>query len=859
VGLTGKRRPLTFTNVLLILKAYTMKPLHILFIVALSAFCTSVKAQLSVTLVSSNYHGSAVSCHGSSDGTLSAVPTGGTEPYTYEWSNSATTSGLEGLTAGAYTVTVTDADNSQVIESIELLEPNTLELTLTPFEYAGGTNISSYGLSDGSISSEVSGGTTPYQYAWSNNETADAIENLAAGTYTLTITDMNGCTVNDAKTLTQPTLLEITSLTSPKHNGYEISCNKGWDGQIDLEVSGGIPPYKYIWTNGIAVEDQTDLPANRYGVIVYDANGASVSGRITLTEPSIVEPELDPYVFPNKYNVSCYECANGSVQADATGGISPYSYQWIYSGAQQFPFTGQGTSQVTNLMSGNYTLIVTDANSCRYKDKLFLNQPSKNAWGQNGDANTDPDNQFIGTTDEQDLVFKTNSQERIRVSADGDINLIGRVNANQLHIGSSLSFGDEMLVNRYTLTQNSRQMLSFGDDPSIEPNSIPSNCTPTLNVDPLYRFNGTIQLYSAWHHDLQGVLEIGFDGANSRIEATNIPNVNTRLLINYQCGKDVFVGNGSAGNLTANHDFFVGGNAGIGISGSLNAKLDVGGSIRTNYNPIYLAGGNDMNHGLGYDALHGLDNNVISVDGPELYGFSGGALGTYNGFTQEGKLALVWNNNGWTHVMGTDFEVGSASDGNGSHNRYRALVHASQDKLIINYGNDYSGGIVMNGGSGTGVKIFADAGLSVNTEPANDYKLTVSGDAAFYDRVSIGSTTPGFPGLSFQNAQNYKLAVHGSIIAEEVRVMLLPWPDYVFSKSYSLLSLYELKHFILNNHHLPGIPSSKEVESTSVGLGEMVSKQMEKIEEITLYLIQIKEELDKVKKENDELKSSYKK
>src|SRR4051812_9177090 len=92
-------------------------------------------AQLSVTLVPSNHYGSNITCNGLSDGALSAVPTGGTEPYTYEWSNSATTSSLEGLSAGRYTVTVTDAESNVATASIEMLEPRVLELHLYPSEY----------------------------------------------------------------------------------------------------------------------------------------------------------------------------------------------------------------------------------------------------------------------------------------------------------------------------------------------------------------------------------------------------------------------------------------------------------------------------------------------------------------------------------------------------------------------------------------------------------------------------------------------------------------------------------------------------------------------------------------------------
>jgi hypothetical protein len=419
-----------------------MKSLHTLFALALVAFTFSANAQLSVTLVPSNHYGSNISCHGGNDGTLNAVATGGTEPYTYQWSNSATEPSLDGLTAGMYTVTVTDADNNSVAESIEILEPNILTVQ------TAGKNITIYGLSNGSATALVGGGTPPYQFNWSNNSGNPSIEGLPPGSYSVSVSDMNGCTANSQITLTQPDQLVISGITSAQHNGFNISCAKGNDGTASVQVSGGVTPYLYYWSDGSKEQTLTNAKAGTYQITVVDANGAKANGQTELTEPTPLQLRLVPSFFPNGYNVSCNECANGSITAEVAGGIPSYSYHWNNlrlpatfqnaasaaaiaspqpvgaippAGFPQIPW--DGTSSLSSLMAGEYNLIMADANGCLIGTRAQLAQPDKNAWSQNGDANTDPENQFIGTTDEKDLVFKTNLVERLRIKSDGAINL----------------------------------------------------------------------------------------------------------------------------------------------------------------------------------------------------------------------------------------------------------------------------------------------------------------------------------------------------------------------------------------------------------------------------------------------------
>src|SRR5207249_2069800 len=152
------------------------------------------------------------------------------------------------------------------------------EIFLIPDECPGGTNICEAGASTGHVHSEIRGGAPPYTYLWSNVSVRENIDNVPAGTYTLTVTDVNGCSASQSVTLTEPTPLHIVSITSPLHHGFNISCYNGNDGSIDLTVAGGIPPYIFLWNNGRFEEDIQDLPKGIYMVRVTDANKVEVDG-----------------------------------------------------------------------------------------------------------------------------------------------------------------------------------------------------------------------------------------------------------------------------------------------------------------------------------------------------------------------------------------------------------------------------------------------------------------------------------------------------------------------------------------------------------------------------------------------------
>ncbi len=242
-----------------------------------------------------------VLCYGESNGSVDLTITGGTPPYTYLWSNSATTQDLLGVPAGTYTVNVTDAKSCTAIASATVGQP------VAGIVVSGNvTNINCYGNSTGAIDITASGGTGPYTYNWGGGITTEDRSLLAAGSYSVIVTDASGCTATQSFTVTQPANLVLsTSVTQPtcRPNPPAVPPTepKNSDGAIDLTVTGGTSPYTYLWTasnDGVVPagqatsQDLTGLVAGTYSVTVTDNKGCIKSTSVVLNflNPNPVQP-----------------------------------------------------------------------------------------------------------------------------------------------------------------------------------------------------------------------------------------------------------------------------------------------------------------------------------------------------------------------------------------------------------------------------------------------------------------------------------------------------------------------------------------------------------------------------------------
>jgi gliding motility-associated-like protein len=281
-----------------------------------------------------------VSCFGGNNGSATVAVVGGTAPLTYAWTPSGGTGATAtGLIAGSYTVTVTDANGCTSTASVTITQPPALtaSATSTPVLCNGGTT--------GTATVTAGGGTPAYTYAWApSGGTGATATGLAAGTYTCTVADANGCTITAITTITQPTQVTATNSTTP------VLCNGGTTGTATVVASNGTPGYTYSWApSGGTGATASNLAAGTYTCTITDANGCSITSSVTVTQPTAVTATS------TTVTATCGN-PNGSVTVTASGGTPGYTYAWAPSG-------GTGATE-SNLAAGTYTCTITDANGC---------------------------------------------------------------------------------------------------------------------------------------------------------------------------------------------------------------------------------------------------------------------------------------------------------------------------------------------------------------------------------------------------------------------------------------------------------------------------------------------------------------
>lgn len=295
-----------------------------------------------------------VSCNGQSDGIGTAMVSGGTPGYTYFWSGGGGTgSSSTGLPAGNYTVTATDAEGCQVTGNVTITEPASISSTtsVTDVSCSGGTN--------GEASISVLGGVSPYSYVWSpsGGNTATAT-GLTAGNYNVTVTDSNGCIHNNSVTISEPTALDASLVSSTN-----VTCNGDCDGTALVQVTGGSIPYSFNWSpGGQASTAVNNLCAGNYTFTATDTQGCIDSVQVTISEPDSITANI------TTTDVSCGGACDGSATAVYSGGVGPYSILWNPGLAN--------TPTATNLCADNYTVSVTDANGCQRSDNLSIIEPT---------------------------------------------------------------------------------------------------------------------------------------------------------------------------------------------------------------------------------------------------------------------------------------------------------------------------------------------------------------------------------------------------------------------------------------------------------------------------------------------------
>ncbi|MDX2002379.1 MAG: PKD domain-containing protein [Chitinophagales bacterium] len=290
----------------------------------------------------------------SATGTATVSVTGGTAPFTYAWSNNQTTSTISNVVAGTYTVSVTDANGCSLTRTA------TISSTSGTIAVGATATNATCAQSNGTATATVTGATGTATYLWSNNQTTATISGLAAGTYTVTVTDANGCSATASTTVSSPSTPVVTVT-----NQTNVNCFGTNTGSISVAVTGGSSPYTYLWSNGGNSSTVSNLAAGSYILTLTDAAGCSVTTTRTITQPASALQAAITASTP----LSCAGSNNGTITVNATGGTSGYSFAWNTSPVQT-------NATATGLAAGNYTVTVTDANGCTTTASGTVGAPS---------------------------------------------------------------------------------------------------------------------------------------------------------------------------------------------------------------------------------------------------------------------------------------------------------------------------------------------------------------------------------------------------------------------------------------------------------------------------------------------------
>ncbi|MCH2023727.1 MAG: gliding motility-associated C-terminal domain-containing protein, partial [Saprospiraceae bacterium] len=298
-----------------------------------------------------------ISCIGLNDGTATASGGGGAGNYTFLWdisANNQTTATATGLIAGTYIATVTDQNGCSDTTQVVITEPTqvTAVLTTSPVTCNGGN--------DGSATAVASGGTTginSYTYDWGSGSVSSSTSpQVAAGSYTVTIADANGCTITENYTITEPSAISFTV------GNTNVSCFGGNNGTSNINVSGGSGNFTFLWNNGQTTNTITGLQAGSYCVTATDSSSCTIDTCIVVNEP----PSLSINSFTN-IDVSCFSLCDGQSTVTVSGGTLPYNYLWG---------DGQNTSTATGLCASTHSVTITDGNGCTINGDTTITEPT---------------------------------------------------------------------------------------------------------------------------------------------------------------------------------------------------------------------------------------------------------------------------------------------------------------------------------------------------------------------------------------------------------------------------------------------------------------------------------------------------
>lgn len=287
-----------------------------------------------------------ISCYEAKDGFIKLNIVGGVGPYQVQWDFGSNQTNFTDLGPGNYAVTVTDQIGCVVTQAVTIVDAPVFKINPTV------TNVSCFGQDDGQIKLEIEGGNEGLLIRWDDGRQVPELFNLGPGTYGVTVSKFGSCDIRREFTILEPENISISAVVNDA-----LDCNNGTSGSIQLQVSGGVPPYTFAWSNGANTQNLTGLTTGTYNVNITDANGCTSNREFVIKRP----PPIEVLATRNQL----VDCSPRKVQEEfllnVTGGVPPYSIQW--SGGLVFQ---NGTQMVAD-NPGLYLLTVRDQAGCEFK------------------------------------------------------------------------------------------------------------------------------------------------------------------------------------------------------------------------------------------------------------------------------------------------------------------------------------------------------------------------------------------------------------------------------------------------------------------------------------------------------------
>ena len=743
------------------------------------------------------------------DGAISLMVSGGTAPYTFVWDHGPTTSSISGLTAGTYGVTVTDMMSESTYQSFYVGQAGGLDI----MEFI--TNESGPAMMDGSISLSVSGGSAPYTYSWDHGPTTRDVTGLMAGTY--------GVTVTDAMSLTDYRSYDVGQSGTTFMVMEMISSESGpamMDGSISLSVSGGSAPYTFAWDHGPTTSEVTGLMSGTYGVTITDMMSYS---------------EYKSYFVPlyqDDQGISVMETINpesgpammdGSISLMVSGGSAPYTFVWDH---------GPTTQDVSGLGSGSYGVTITDMNSNSQHFGYFV--------PQSGPLNISLSSYYSTCM----------GNGRISVNVSGGV---PPYNVTAQNPGGDTEFfwteGSGWVTDIYGTGQYVVTVTDMDGTQLIE--TIDVADPPELSVSltsPLSYGD-----YNASCSGTEGVIDIAITGGVAPFT----------IYITGQSEREDAETTAAAALVHSEPMSFTTSENTFQVTGLIADR--------------YFVNVNDITGCRGEMQMQEIELTKPAIDlevTPTVYpnGYYFSCPDCEDG---EFNLTLSGGTEPYTYywaelppeVADMDMRFEGASlfnyaddiDGIDVTSPEAQQMLLSTEATLTNGKPETAYGIYVadQDGCASAMMFYLerpkpttyDPPLSCDdeTNPIRGQWIKDTTKVHVCPDVQVGIGTDVIP-------EGYALGVAGKIMAEEVEVRLaVNWPDYVFEDDYHKASLDDVSAFIKENGHLPDVPSAEEIERNGVSLGEMDAILLRKIEELTLYLIELKGENEELRKTIEEL------